>query len=53
MVDHQALEDDTVTIRDRDTMLQERVPISELNALIAKRVSFNALLSRESVSLQS
>jgi glycyl-tRNA synthetase len=53
MVDHQALEDDTVTIRDRDTMLQERVPISELKALIAKRVSFNALLSRESVSLQS
>lgn len=53
MVDHQALEDNTVTIRDRDTMLQERVPISELNAIITKRVSFNALLSRESVSLQS
>jgi glycyl-tRNA synthetase len=29
-VDHQTLEDDTVTLRDRDTLAQERVPVSEL-----------------------
>ena len=29
-VDHQTLEDDTVTLRDRDTLEQERVPVDEL-----------------------
>jgi glycyl-tRNA synthetase len=29
-VDHQSLEDRTVTLRDRDTLAQERVPIAEL-----------------------
>jgi glycyl-tRNA synthetase len=29
-VDHQSLEDRTVTLRDRDTLAQERVPIDEL-----------------------
>ena len=29
-VDHQTLEDDTVTLRDRDTLQQERVPLGEL-----------------------
>jgi glycyl-tRNA synthetase len=29
-VDHQTLEDDTVTLRDRDTLEQQRVPVSEL-----------------------
>ena len=33
MVDHQTLEDNTVTIRDRDTMLQERVAIADLETL--------------------
>lgn len=31
-VDHQTLEDDTVTVRERDTMRQERVPVRELPA---------------------
>lgn len=36
-IDHQTLEDKSVTIRDRDTMRQERVMISELkNCLIRK-----------------
>jgi glycyl-tRNA synthetase len=43
-VDHQTLEDNTVTIRDRDTMLQERVNISELHAIINQKVSWNTLL---------
>jgi glycyl-tRNA synthetase len=29
-VDHQTLEDDTVTLRDRDTLQQERVPVPQL-----------------------
>ncbi|MEA2331427.1 MAG: glycyl-tRNA synthetase, partial [Thermoleophilaceae bacterium] len=29
-VDHQTMEDDTVTLRDRDTLEQVRVPVSEL-----------------------
>ena len=29
-VDHQTLEDDTVTLRDRDTLEQQRVPVAEL-----------------------
>ncbi len=27
-IDHQTLEDDTVTLRDRDTLAQERIPIA-------------------------
>ena len=34
-VDHQTLEDNCVTLRNRDTMQQERVAISELNNIIA------------------
>ena len=43
-VDHQSLEDHCVTVRERDTMSQERVPIAELRALIDKRVNLNNLL---------
>lgn len=43
-VDHQTLEDNTVTIRDRDTMQQERVSISDLNLIIDEKVSINKLL---------
>jgi glycyl-tRNA synthetase len=38
-VDYQSLEDKTVTIRDRDTMQQERIPINKLEALIEKKIS--------------
>ena len=37
-VDHQTLEDNTVTIRERDSMQQERVQISEVSGIIAKRL---------------
>ncbi|WP_448520033.1 glycine--tRNA ligase [Rhodoflexus sp.] len=39
-VDHQTLEDDTVTIRDRDTATQHRVPIAALRDEIGHAVSF-------------
>ena len=43
-VDHQTLEDNTVTIRHRDSMEQERVAISELAGIIDNEVSLNKLL---------
>ena len=43
-VDHQTQEDNTVTIRHRDTMEQERVAISDLQNLIADKVSMKNLL---------
>lgn len=46
MVDHQTLEDNTVTIRDRDTMEQERVAISELRTKIDEKVSWRNLLAK-------
>lgn len=38
-VDHQSLEDQTVTIRHRDTMAQDRVKISDLRGIINDEVS--------------
>jgi glycyl-tRNA synthetase len=43
-VDHQTLEDNTVTLRNRDTMQQERVRIADLNGIIADKVSITSLL---------
>jgi glycyl-tRNA synthetase len=37
-IDHQSKEDKTVTIRYRDTMLQERVPISEVKNIVLKAI---------------
>jgi glycyl-tRNA synthetase len=45
MVDHQTMEDETVTIRDRDTMEQDRVKISELANIIDGKVSMTNLLT--------
>jgi glycyl-tRNA synthetase len=44
-VDHQTLEDNTVTIRDRDTMEQDRVAVDTLHEIIGKRVSMKAILA--------
>lgn len=45
-VDHQTLEDKTVTIRHRDTMQQDRVSISELRAIISSEVSMRNWLMK-------
>lgn len=37
-IDHQTKEDNTVTIRYRDSMQQERIPISHIKELIAKHI---------------
>jgi glycyl-tRNA synthetase len=44
-VDHDSLNDQTVTIRYRDTMDQKRVSLEELHAIIEKEVSMKTLLS--------
>ena len=43
-VDHDTLVDGCVTVRDRDTMTQERVKIEDLRAMIDKKVSLTNLL---------
>jgi len=43
-VDHQTLEDNTVTIRYRDTMQQERVPADQLQKIIGDLVSWKNVL---------
>ena len=45
-VDHQTLEDNTVTIRDRDSMQQERVQISEIAKIVDEKVSMKKLLKK-------
>ena len=44
-VDHQTKEDDTVTIRHRDTMEQERISITEISYKIKKSISYKDWLS--------
>ena len=39
-IDHQTFQDDTVTVRDRDTLTQDRVKVSELRENLFKRLGF-------------
>ena len=48
-VDHQSLEDRTVTLRYRDTMEQERVPIAEVGQRIHQEVDMRQWLRKISV----
>jgi len=45
-IDHQTLEDNTVTIRHRDTTEQERVPIAALREKIGEAVSLKRILEQ-------
>ena len=45
-VDHQTLEDNTVTIRHRDTMEQSRVAIADLAGILDKEVTMKSLLKK-------
>ena len=42
-VDHQTKEDNTVTIRHRDTMLQERISIDAIRELVHNQVKIQRL----------
>jgi glycyl-tRNA synthetase len=48
-VDHQTLEDETVTIRHRDTMKQDRVKIAELKNIIENEVSMKNWLMKAKI----
>lgn len=43
-VDFDTLTDDSVTIRDRDTLEQERIPINGLKSILQEKTSMSALL---------
>jgi len=45
-IDHQTMEDGTVTLRHRDTMQQERVAISELSRVLYEATSLKSLLRK-------
>jgi glycyl-tRNA synthetase len=45
-IDHQTLQDNTVTIRDRDTMKQERVSISAIKSQLIDACSINNILRK-------
>jgi glycyl-tRNA synthetase len=45
-IDHQTSTDNTVTIRDRDTMKQERIAIDKIGDIVSKRVSMKELLNQ-------
>lgn len=44
-VDHQSLEDKTVTLRHRDSMKQDRVAIDKLHAVLTEKTSWQSLLN--------
>ena len=45
-IDHDTLNDHCVTLRDRDTMEQRRVPIADLQGIIEDKVSITSLLKK-------
>ena len=45
-IDHQTLEDNAVTIRDRDTMQQERIPIERLFGILKEKCDMQTLLRK-------
>jgi glycyl-tRNA synthetase len=44
-IDHQTLADDTVTIRYRDTMTQERIPVPMVRTILDDKVNFREALA--------
>ncbi|MGC9331695.1 MAG: glycine--tRNA ligase [Bacteroidales bacterium] len=45
-VDHQSLEDNTVTLRERDSMQQERVPAEQIFDIVNEKVNMKTLLKQ-------
>ena len=45
-VDHQTIEDETVTIRHRDSMTQERIAIKSLFKFVQSKLSLSELLKK-------
>ncbi len=45
-IDHDSLTDGTVTVRDRDTMQQERIVVDKVAEVLQKKTTISSLLSR-------
>ena len=45
-IDHDSLKDECVTLRNRDTMTQERIKIAALRGTLEDRVSITSLLKK-------
>jgi len=45
-VDHETLVDNADTIRERDSMKQERVPINEVERIVGEKVDLRGLLRK-------
>lgn len=45
-IDHQTLQDETVTLRNRDTMLQERISVGEIKSRLSEHCSMVSLLRK-------
>lgn len=45
-IDHDSLTDNSVTLRDRDTMQQERVPIENLSQIVEEKVGMKKVLEK-------
>ena len=45
-IDHDTLSDNCVTIRDRDTMTQERVSIDNLHDIVSRKISMTTVLRK-------
>ena len=45
-VDYETKDDQAVTIRERDSMKQERIPISEVGNYIREKLSWRSVLSQ-------
>ena len=45
-IDHQTLQDNTVTIRERDTMLQERISVEQVEKIVSEKVDVKELLKK-------
>ena len=42
-IDHQTKDDNTITIRERDSMQQDRIPLTDIEKYIKDKVSFNSI----------
>lgn len=45
-IDHQTLQDSTVTIRERDSMLQERISVEQVEKIVSEKVDMKKLLKQ-------
>ena len=43
-IDHQTLQDNTVTIRERDSMLQERISVEQVEKIVNEKVDVRKML---------